>query len=216
MINYPRILYIFQLLYQYLSEYIYVNITSNISANQRWARVPVDLCVPACQRSSCFPSRSAFPRSCTTFFRVPLVSCVPVPVSRSWCKCGGGGATHHTRAVCVWTDQAGRVNSPPRHYPPPPVMRARCSSLLAGSQFGVKLVSRPQSPPSTSPVSTRHNCVISSQEREYSGPILSRSAFPHSCIKFAFPRTFVPKIPGARERKTRNARPSLLPTKKES
>ena len=79
----------------------------------------MDLCVPACQRSSCFPSRSAFPRSCTTFFRVPLVSCVPVPVSRSWCKCGGGGATHHTRAVCVWTDQAGRVNSPPRHYPPP-------------------------------------------------------------------------------------------------
>ena len=81
------------------------------------------------------------------------------------------GSTH---AVCVWKDQSGRVNSPPHHYSHSP-------------QFGVKLVSHPQSPPSASPLSTRHNCVISSKERKFSLPILSRSAFPRSCIKFVFP-----------------------------
>ena len=92
-------------------------------------------------------------------------------------------------------------------------MRVWCTSLLAGSQFRVKLVSRPQLPPSTSPVSTRHNCVISSQERKFSIPILWRSAFLHSCIKFAFPRARIPKIPGMRERwntgarERRNAKP---------
>ena len=78
-------------------------------------------------------------------------------------------------------------------------------SVLAGSRFGVKLISLPKSPPSTSPLSTRHNCVISSQERNFSIPILSRSAFPRFCIKFAFPRARVPKIPGTREH--RNAKP---------
>ena len=41
---------------------------------------------------------------------------------------------------------------------------------------------------------------ISSQECEISVPILLRS-----CTKFAFPRACVPKMPGTRERKTRNA-----------
>ena len=41
---------------------------------------------------------------------------------------------------------------------------------------------------------------ISPQEREISVPILSRSAFPHSCTKFAFPRAHVPKMPGMWER----------------
>ena len=50
---------------------------------------------------------------------------------------------------------------------------------------------------------------ISPQEREISVPILSRSAFPRSCTKFAFPRARVPKMPGTRERKTKNARPPL-------
>ena len=50
---------------------------------------------------------------------------------------------------------------------------------------------------------------ISPQEREISVPILSRSAFPRSCTKFAFPRARVPKMPGTRERETKNARPSL-------
>ena len=54
-------------------------------------------------------------------------------------------------------------------------------------------------PPSTSPLSTStcHNCVISSQEREFSVLFF---CLPRSCIKFAFPRTRVPKIPGTRER----------------
>ena len=69
----------------------------------------------------------------------------------------------------------------------------RCTSKLAGSRFGVKLVSRLQY--STSPLSTRHNCVISSEEREFSVPILSRSMFLPSCIKFAFPCARIPKMP---------------------
>ena len=44
-------------------------------------------------------------------FRVPMLLC---PLAYVW----GWGATHHTRAECVWADQVGRVNSPPRHYPP--------------------------------------------------------------------------------------------------
>ena len=47
--------------------------------------------------------------------------------------------------------------------------------------------------------------VISSKEREFSVSILSR-------IKFAFPRARFPKMPGTRERETRNARPSLSNT----
>ena len=45
---------------------------------------------------------------------------------------------------------------------------------------------------------------ISSQEREISVPICSRSAFPRSCIKFAFPRV---RVPGTRERG--NAKPGM-------
>ena len=100
-----------------------------------------------------------------------------------------------------WSGGPGQLATAPL---PPLVSRARCTSLLEGSRFGVKLVSRPQSPPSPSPLSTRHNCVISSQERKFSVPILSRS-----CLKFAFPRARVPKLPGTPECETRNARPSL-------
>ena len=42
--------------------------------------------------------------------------------------------------------------------------------------------------------------VIYLQERKFSVPILLRSAFPRSCIKFAFPRARLPKMPGTRER----------------
>ena len=71
-------------------------------------------------RFSIFPSPSRVP--VRHFFRIPLCSRVPVsrsyaPVSKSVCV-GGGGATHHTFAACVWADQAGGVNSPSRHYPP--------------------------------------------------------------------------------------------------
>ena len=38
----------------------------------------------------------------------------------------------------------------------------------------------------------------------------AKLAFPRSCTKFAFPRARVPKMPGTRERETKNARPSLF------
>ena len=53
---------------------------------------------------------------------------------------------------------------------------------------------------------------LSAQEREFSVPILSHSAFPRSCIKFVFRRARIPKMPGTREREAWNARPSLLDT----
>ena len=70
-------------------------------------------------RSSIFPSHSAllfdiffaFPCALAFLFRIPMLLYQSV-----WVR--GGGANHHTRAVCVRTDQAGRVNSPPRHYLP--------------------------------------------------------------------------------------------------
>ena len=104
-----------------------------------------------------------------------------------------------TRALCVYGRiwRAGQLATAPL---PPLFTHARCTSILAGSRFGVELVSRPQPPPSTSPLSTRHNCVISSKEREFSVPLLLRSAFSRSCIKFAFPRARGPKIPGTRDR----------------
>ena len=52
--------------------------------------------------------------------------------------------------------------------------------------------------------------TIAPQEREVSVPVSSRSAFPRSCTKFEFPRARVPKMPGTRERKSRNARPPLV------
>ena len=42
---------------------------------------------------------------------------------------------------------------------------------------------------------------ISPQECEISVPILSRSALPRSCTKFAFPRARVPKMSGTLERR---------------
>ena len=133
---------------------------------QRWERVPVYLCVPACPSSSIFPSRSDFLYNiffaflCTLafLFRVPMLLCQRVYVW-AW------GATHHTRAVCVWTDQAGRVNSPSRHSQPPFDTCARCRSMMAGSRFGVNLISRPQSPPSTSPLHLFHIITVSSLRR---------------------------------------------------
>ena len=77
-------------------------------------------------------------------------------------------------------------------------------------RFEVTPVSHPQSPPSTSPLGTHHNCVISSQEHEFSVPILSRSVFLSSCIKFSFPRARVTKIPVTRVCQTRNVSPSLV------
>ena len=156
---------------------------------------------------SCGPLRShmpaflnfsfAFLRSCSTFFsHSPVLSrsCFALLCSCiKECMCGGMGVRLITRALCVYG------NSPPRHYPSLSCVRGVRVHILAGSRFGVKLISRPQSPPSTSPLSTRHSCVISSQERKFSVFILPRSriqAFPRSCIKFAFLRALVP---GTRE-----------------
>ena len=102
-----------------------------------------------------------------------------------------------TRPLSVygWIRRAGQLTT------------VQCMSMRAGSQFKVKLMSLPQSPPSTSTLSTRHNCLISLQECELSFPILSRSPFPRSCIKFAFPRARVPKIPGTWEHG--NAKPGM-------
>ena len=49
--------------------------------------------------------------------------------------------------------------------------------------------------------------TITPQEREISVPVSSRSAFPRSCTKFAFPRARVPKMPGTRERGNANPGP---------
>ena len=48
------------------------------------------------------------------------------------------------------------------------------------------------------------------QAREISVPTSSRSAFLRALKKIAFPRARVPKTPGTRERKSRNARPALV------
>ena len=109
---------------------------------------------------------------------------------------GWGSNSSHALCVYGWIRRAGSTR---HHTTTPSHHKAQCTSQLSGSRFEVKLVSRPQSPPSTSPLSTCHNCVISLQERELSVPILSHSAVPHSCIKCAFPSARVPKIPGAQE-----------------
>ena len=133
-------------------------------------------------RSSIFPSRLALLRSCSNIFfafpcalkflfRVPMLLCQRVYV---WVV----GLRLITRALCVY----GRIRRPGQlatsPLPPPLVTRVRCTSILAGSRFG----------------------VISSQERKFSVPIL-----PRSCIKFAFSRARAPKIPGTRARG--NAKP---------
>ena len=56
---------------------------------------------------------------------------------------------------------------------------------------------------------------LSAHGCEFSVPILSPSAFPRSCIKFAFPRAaFLNCLErvnaGAQEREARNTRPSLV------
>ena len=122
---------------------------------------------------------------------------------------GWGCDSSHTRCVCM--DGSGGPGQLATSPLPPLVTRALCRSILAGSRFGVKLISRPQSPPSTVlPLLTEHVITVSSHSLHRN----ANSAFlffrvPRSCIRFAFPRVRVPKIPGTRERETRNARPSL-------
>ena len=158
-----------------------------------------DLCGPACLDFSIvfhvpaflFDIFFTFPCAIAILFCVPMLLCRRVYV---WGV--GWGGTHHTRTVCVLTDQAGQVNSSPHHYPPSLCV---CAVGVYWPQAGLGSNSYLiYDPPSTSPLSTRHNCVISPQELEFSIPILSCSALSRSYIKFAFPRTRVPKIPGMR------------------
>ena len=105
--------------------------------------------------------------SCFAF----LCSCVKE------CLCGGWGCnSSHERCVCM--DGSGGLGQLATSPLPPLVTRALCTSILVGSRFGVKHISHPHSPPSTSPLSTYHNCVISSQKRLFSVPILSCSRIP--------------------------------------
>ena len=158
---------------------------------------------------SCGPLRARVPRF---FLRVPRSSSTFFSRSHVFSRsymllyqrvyiCEGGGGFDSSRALCVY--RRIRWAGSTRHLVITPLItRARCTIILAGSRFGVKLISRPQSPPFTSPLSTHHNCVISSQEPEFSIPILLRSAFLRSCINL---HSRVTKIPGTQERG--NAKP---------
>ena len=84
---------------------VYLQKFKKFCTQQRWACVPVDLCFPACPHSSIFPSHSKFPHFCTTFFCVPLYSCISVlhsfaPVSTSVCV-GLGCNSSHTCCMCM-------------------------------------------------------------------------------------------------------------------
>ena len=81
---------------------------------QRWARVPVDLCIPACPRSSIFPLRSALPRSCTTFFAFP---CAPAFLFRVPSVCVGEQII--TLVLCVY-GRIRRARSTCHHATTPP------------------------------------------------------------------------------------------------
>ena len=101
--------------------------------NQRWVRIPVDLCV-------------------TLWSRVPI-SCSYA----TECMC-----RKHCAAI-----------TPPRHL-------SAVYEYSGGKPVWGKTRISSTIPPFTFPLSTRHNCVMSSQEREFSVPILLRSAFPRS------------------------------------
>ena len=111
------------------------------------------------QGTSVVPLRSRVPAFLDFSFTFPcswlLYDISRVSVSRSYapvsssslyvCVCGGGGgATHHT-FVCVWTDQADRVNSPL-----PPSSRVRGVQVYwrkAGLRSNSCLVHNPPLPP---------------------------------------------------------------------
>ena len=143
---------------------------------QRCVHIPVDLCIPACQCSSIFLRIPCSRVPVRHFFCIPLCSSVPVsrsyaPVSTSVCV-GGRGATHHMRAVSVWTDQVGQVNSPLRSV--------QVYWREAGLRSNSCLVHN--SPPSTSPLSTRLVLTVSVLHRN------ANSAF----VVFCVPRSCVP------------------------
>ena len=102
---------------------------------------------------SIFPLRSAFLYD--IFFAFPSTPAFLVYV---W---GWRSNSSHVRCLCM-DGSGGPGQSPPRYYPPP-VTRARCTSILAGSQFGVKLVTCSQSP--LPPLLSVHVITVSSLHR---------------------------------------------------
>ena len=147
-------------------------------------------------------------------FRVPAFlyniffafRCAPAFLFHVPSVCVGMGEQLITRALFCMDGSGGPGQLAILPLPPPPPRHA-CTVYESTGGKPVWGQTRFSStiPPSTSPLSTRHSCVISSQKCEFSIPILSHSAFPSSCIIFAFLRTRVPKIPGTRERG--NAKP---------
>ena len=144
-----------------------------VATTLEWSEISARSCAPLRSHvpcSSIFPSHSAFLRSCTTFFSRS-------PVLHS--ECVGVGEQLITLTLCVygWIRRAGST----RHRTTTPhVTRARCMSLLGGSQFGVKLLSHPQSP--LPPLLSVHVITVSSLHRNanlaflfFPVPILSRS-----------------------------------------
>ena len=105
---------------------IFLSINLIRHSPQRWVRVPVDLFVPACPRSSIFPSHSAFlstfvshssvlQRSCFAF----LCSCVNERMCGGW-RCNSS----HVRCLCI--DGSGG---------PGQLATERCTCILAGSHL---------------------------------------------------------------------------------
>ena len=95
--------------------------------------------------SSIFPLRSAFPRSCLTFFwRSPVLSrsCFAFLCSCiKECMCGGWGYdSSHARCVCM--DGSGGPGQLATAPLPPLVTRARCTSILAFPRSSINLRSR--------------------------------------------------------------------------
>ena len=161
----------------------------------------MDLCVPA----FLFDIFFAFPCAIAFLFRVPMLLYQRVYV---W-GVGWGCDSSHTRCVCM--DGSGGPGQLATSPLPPLVTRAWCRSILAGSRFGVKLIPYLVHNPPLLPLLSEHVITVSSHSLHRN----ANSAFlffrvPRSCIKFAFPCVRVPKIPGTRERETRNARPSLV------
>ena len=108
-----------------------------------------------------------------------------------------GSKSSHSCCVCM--DVSGGPGQLATTPLPPPHQACRVYESTGGKPVWGQTHVLSTIPPSTSPLSTStcHNCVISSQEREFSVLFF---CLPRSCIKFAFPRTRVPKIPGTRER----------------
>ena len=113
---------------------------------------PLFSCVPVLLNFS-----FAFPRSCTTFFSRSPAFLFLVPS-----VCVGVGEQLITRALFVY-GRIRRAGSIATALLPSPVTRARCTSILAGSQFGVKLVTCSQSP--LPPLLSVHVITVSSLQR---------------------------------------------------